>query len=306
MPSGRRHRKTKKVAVTDPKWERKPNKRLIRIREPSEEPEDTRPSKKVKRESRPEPIANSDNEKASEVSRPNSLSTIPMELFRQIASYVRPRDLLSLSKTNKALHLLLWSRSSQSIWKDIWSNHPVELRDCPEDYPEPAWINLLMGNTCWVCGAKDAKRVDFNVRRQTCLYPSKCVTAGLVQKKEALKMGIEEDWLCSAIVHTAWRDPATATSHWGFTPYWNPKDIRSLQAELKTFEENMEKEGLTEEMKAKAREQLREEKHWYRYERDRLAGYETSWYNGEYGGQPGDGLLYDLSPRPSHLFRAQG
>lgn len=33
----------------------------------------------------------------------------------------------------------------------------------------------------------------------------------------------------------------------------------------------MEKEGLTEEMKAKAREQLREEKHWYRYERDRVS-----------------------------------
>ncbi|EIM79702.1 uncharacterized protein STEHIDRAFT_150903 [Stereum hirsutum FP-91666 SS1] len=293
MLSCLRHRKTKKIAVTDPKWERKPNKRLVRIREPSEEPEDTRSSKKVKRESKSKPIANSGSDTASEASHPNSLSTIPMELFRQIVSHLSPRDLLSLSKTNKALHLLLWSRSSQSIWLDIWNNHPVPLYECPEDYPEPAWVNLLLGNTCWVCGAKGAMHVDFTVRRQTCVYPSKCITDGLVQEEEALQMGIEEDWLYS-IVHTGFRDPLTATSMWEFTPYWNPKDIRALQAELKTLEEKMKKKSLTEKMKAKKREKLRDEKENYQWERERLAKHQASWYNGGLGGQPGWGVLYDL------------
>lgn len=67
------------------------------------------------------------------------------------------------------------------------------------------------------------------------------------------------------------RDPLTATSMWEFTPYWNPKDIRALQAELKTLEEKMKKKSLTEKMKAKKREKLRDEKEGYQWERERVS-----------------------------------
>lgn len=58
---------------------------------------------------------------------------------------------------------------------------------------------------------------------------------------------------------------------WNFTSYWDPSDIRSLQVQLKTLDEDMERKGLSTSEKTTVKERLLTERHDILFERERVS-----------------------------------
>jgi len=92
---------------------------------------------------------------------------MPLDILFEIFERVAPSDLLNLSRTNMMLRKTLMSKQAITIWKaalEVWS-----APECPSDFSEPRWANLLFGgNVCQMCGAKGIQRIDFGLRRRVC------------------------------------------------------------------------------------------------------------------------------------------
>lgn len=67
----------------------------------------------------------------------------------QVFSHLEPLDLLHLARTTKMLRGMLMKRRNASLWKTARAN--VGLPDCPEDVPEPLYVNLVFCAYCHVC-----------------------------------------------------------------------------------------------------------------------------------------------------------
>lgn len=116
----------------------------------------TRP-KSRKRKSRRERIKNLDG-----------FVDIPMDIFTQIVSYLFPKDIISLSRSNKSLRNLLMRRSSRHIWTSAMKN--VEgLPPCPSDMTEPSYLALLFARDCMGCGRLIGGRLYGELRVRLCV-----------------------------------------------------------------------------------------------------------------------------------------
>ncbi|EPT02415.1 hypothetical protein FOMPIDRAFT_1040898 [Fomitopsis schrenkii] len=72
---------------------------------------------------------------------------MPLDIIQEICLLLYPQDLLSLSRTTKALHDFLMRKACTSIWKDSLSRI-VDLPKRPSRFIEPAWVSLLFSPTC--------------------------------------------------------------------------------------------------------------------------------------------------------------
>ncbi|KAI0270414.1 hypothetical protein BC834DRAFT_512121 [Gloeopeniophorella convolvens] len=99
--------------------------------------------------------------------------TLPVELVQEVQSlhspfnghlstsnsqiFIRlhPRDLVSLSRANKALRHTLISFDWRFLWQSARLTAPgLSIPEPPEGTCEPAWAHLLFGPAvCWVCFA---------------------------------------------------------------------------------------------------------------------------------------------------------
>ncbi|KAK7679941.1 hypothetical protein QCA50_016887 [Cerrena zonata] len=75
---------------------------------------------------------------------------MPFDILFEIFSHMKPRDLLSLSRTSKPFRQLLMSRTSVLLWKTSRKNVPG-LPDCPSFLSEPAYANLCFVSHCHHC-----------------------------------------------------------------------------------------------------------------------------------------------------------
>jgi hypothetical protein len=85
--------------------------------------------------------------------------------FVQIFGHLNPSDLLTLSRTNKALRSIIMSRKSSSVWKA--ARRTASIPDCPGDLSEPCWANLFCSEHCEVS----------TTRYYPCLHPSTCYSS---------------------------------------------------------------------------------------------------------------------------------
>ena len=70
-------------------------------------------------------------------------------VFSQIASYLRPRDLLNLSRSSKHVRAVFLHRSSLAVWKRVLRK--AGLPECPDDLVEPQYTSLVFDtNICMV------------------------------------------------------------------------------------------------------------------------------------------------------------
>ena len=68
----------------------------------------------------------------------------------QIFSYLEPLDLLHLARTNKTFRLMLMSkRVARLSWVQARAN-VIGVPQCPEDFSEPAFADLLFDDYCHV------------------------------------------------------------------------------------------------------------------------------------------------------------
>ncbi|KAH7316389.1 hypothetical protein B0J17DRAFT_351532 [Rhizoctonia solani] len=93
---------------------------------------------------------------------------IPMEIFTQIVSYLFPKDIITLSRSNKSLRNLLMRRSSRHIWINAMKN--VEgLPPCPSDITEPRYLSLLFARDCMGCGRLIGGKLYEELRVRLCI-----------------------------------------------------------------------------------------------------------------------------------------
>ncbi|RPD59163.1 hypothetical protein L226DRAFT_572164 [Lentinus tigrinus ALCF2SS1-7] len=100
---------------------------------------------------------------------------MPMDVFYEVASHLKPLDILHLSRVSNTFRKLLLSRSSRRIWAAARKNMVPEIPDGPSDLSEPLYARLLFERHCMKCGAEEANQVDYaNVHRycRGCWYSS--------------------------------------------------------------------------------------------------------------------------------------
>ncbi|KAF8953642.1 hypothetical protein BDZ97DRAFT_2082542 [Flammula alnicola] len=94
------------------------------------------------------------------------LPTMPLDVLFEIFGMLSPKDILSVSRTNKLFRETLMSRGATTVWKA--ARERLGAPDCPSDLNEVRWAILLFGNTCQNCGAKGIPKADFYLRRRVC------------------------------------------------------------------------------------------------------------------------------------------
>ncbi|KAF8878931.1 hypothetical protein BD779DRAFT_1171205 [Infundibulicybe gibba] len=79
-----------------------------------------------------------------------------------------PRDLISLSKTSKALCRTLYSPNASSLWKA--ARNAAGAPDCSPGLSEPQWASLIFGRPiCQQCDTTNIHNIEFGVRRRVCI-----------------------------------------------------------------------------------------------------------------------------------------
>lgn len=103
----------------------------------------------------------------------------------QILSQLSPKDLLSVTQTNKLFYKTLLSPNAKSVW--IAARAPLGVPEPPDDFTEARWAGLLFKSNCQVsmscsfnlciltnhdyrqsCSSKNVK-IDWMLRRRACV-----------------------------------------------------------------------------------------------------------------------------------------
>jgi hypothetical protein len=69
-------------------------------------------------------------------------------LLRQIFGQLSPKDLISLSRTNKLFRETLLASNATTVWKG--SREEYDAPEPPRDFTEPQWAALLFLTSCRV------------------------------------------------------------------------------------------------------------------------------------------------------------
>ncbi|KAH9895869.1 hypothetical protein C8Q73DRAFT_689832 [Cubamyces lactineus] len=96
-----------------------------------------------------------------------SLMHLPMDIFYEVASNLHPLDLLHMARTSKYLRSIVLSRKCKFLWTASLSEIDG-LPSCPTGMSEPAYVALVFGRLCLLCGAPRALWVDYAIRLRLC------------------------------------------------------------------------------------------------------------------------------------------
>ncbi|KAF9472018.1 hypothetical protein BDN70DRAFT_887472 [Pholiota conissans] len=157
------------------------------------------------------------------------LPTMPLDVLFEILGQLSPKDLLSVSRTNKLFRETLLSSGARTVWKCALKGQGVP--ECPSDLIEPRWTSLLFGTRCESCGAKNIQKVDFHLRRRVCV---KCRKANLLVTSKARKVFPDCDEIVLDLI------PSTNVGGWAHGHrsssqfYWH-SDIDEMTHTLATY-----------------------------------------------------------------------
>ncbi|KAJ2935037.1 hypothetical protein H1R20_g2020, partial [Candolleomyces eurysporus] len=99
------------------------------------------------------------------------LPTMPLDILYEIFGQLSPKDLISLSRTNKLFRKTLLASTATTVWKA--AREECNAPEPPRDFTEPRWAALLFLNSCWSCGAKGVPKVDWYLQRRVCIHCKK-------------------------------------------------------------------------------------------------------------------------------------
>ncbi|EUC54876.1 hypothetical protein RSOL_075960 [Rhizoctonia solani AG-3 Rhs1AP] len=101
---------------------------------------------------------------------------LPLELLVEIATYLRPLDIVRLARVNKVVRGLLMRRSAACIWRTSLRTANA-LPPTPTELPEPLLVALLFLAECTICGRYTDDDVDFFLQAKLC---SECQGTDLI------------------------------------------------------------------------------------------------------------------------------
>ncbi|BGP52839.1 hypothetical protein JCM8202v2_000396 [Rhodotorula sphaerocarpa] len=94
-------------------------------------------------------------------------SSLPLELVREICTYLEPADLYALSKTSKTFRAVVTEPASEQLWSD--ARDRVGLPDLEEPMSDAHWAALLFRRRgCWICEEPKTTKIDVFNRLRAC------------------------------------------------------------------------------------------------------------------------------------------
>ncbi|EUC67462.1 F-box protein [Rhizoctonia solani AG-3 Rhs1AP] len=91
----------------------------------------------------------------------------PVDVFKEIASFLGPKDILSLARVNKLLRNLLMQRSAKHIWRAAESTMDG-LPPCPRHLTNPQYAALVFSKECSSCGITVMRQLDLMLGVRLC------------------------------------------------------------------------------------------------------------------------------------------
>ncbi|KAG8718850.1 hypothetical protein FRC09_012007 [Ceratobasidium sp. 395] len=95
------------------------------------------------------------------------LMNVPIDIFKEITSYLNPGDIIALARVNKVLRKLLMQRSAIHIWKRAERNVDM-LPPCPSRFCEPQYAVLMFTKECSECGVSVMRPMDIDLGVRLC------------------------------------------------------------------------------------------------------------------------------------------
>ncbi|KAI0373295.1 hypothetical protein BV20DRAFT_803069 [Pilatotrama ljubarskyi] len=103
-----------------------------------------------------------------DIGKLTEIMNVPMDVFFEITSHLRPLDILQLSRSSKDLRNLLLSRNSRHIWIAARKNLVPPMPDCPDYMSEPQYAHLAFERVCHACGVGQSVNLDYAIPIRLC------------------------------------------------------------------------------------------------------------------------------------------
>ncbi|KAG8693327.1 hypothetical protein FRC08_009194 [Ceratobasidium sp. 394] len=190
-----------------------------------EEEEETAPKRKRARTTKATKAAPRKRQVRGKQGRLEGLMKMPVDIFTEIALYLMPKDIITLSRSNKFFHNLLMNRTAIHIWHGTMRNVPG-LPPCPPDMSEPHFLALIYARNCSMCGATVSRRMDELLRVRLC--PA-CRDTSLISMR-TVPPEVQIFVLCSDTIVPNKR-------RWGYEAHALKSDVEEVQTRLAELKE---------------------------------------------------------------------
>ncbi|KAG9091104.1 hypothetical protein FS749_016796 [Ceratobasidium sp. UAMH 11750] len=114
------------------------------------------------------------------VIRTGGFMSVPIDVFKEITSYLDPGGILALARVNKPLRKLLMQRSAVHIWRRAERNVEM-LPPCPSRFCEPQYAVLMFTKECSKCGIPVMRPMDIDLGVRLC---NACRNVSLIDYSE--------------------------------------------------------------------------------------------------------------------------
>ncbi|KZP15668.1 hypothetical protein FIBSPDRAFT_958678 [Athelia psychrophila] len=142
---------------------------------------------------------------------------MPLDVLFEIFSFLRPLDILYLSRTTKEFGRVLMNRNNIFIWKAARANIP-NYPECFEDMNEAQMARLAFEPHCYVCFKPNCRTVDWVFRVRLCPNDKIQSLVDVIPLLDSLKKGVAilactKEWSRSRTLAFS-EEIASVTAHW--------------------------------------------------------------------------------------------
>ncbi|KAL1947342.1 hypothetical protein VTO73DRAFT_14303 [Trametes versicolor] len=155
---------------------------------------------------------------------------MPLDVFFEVTSHLKPVDILQLARTSKELRRMLLSRSARSIWIAARKNVIPRMPDCPEHMNEAQYAHLIFERVCGACGVNQSVNVDYAIPGRFCgpCWKTNARNGGKLARKAGLAKKPEVFNLLPKAHIVAYQykiDPITVVDQESRNAYYEPEFV---------------------------------------------------------------------------------
>ncbi|KAF8901926.1 hypothetical protein CPB84DRAFT_912189 [Gymnopilus junonius] len=144
-------------------------------------------------------------------------------------SLLEIRDVINLSRLNRPFRDTLLSPSAASVWRSL--RKPLDMPDPLGDISEVGWAELLFGNTCQDCGARNVTKPDLCIRRRLC---RSCKNKSLIEEPDLVDIFEIQD--VKSIRECV---PSTRLNKADEYRYYYKPEVKAVVQKLNAFQKDM-------------------------------------------------------------------
>ncbi|KAK0216623.1 hypothetical protein EDD85DRAFT_869672 [Armillaria nabsnona] len=115
-----------------------------------------------------------------------ALVDMPLDIIFLIFALLDPLDLLHLARLSKTFRRVLMSKTSVTVWRDAIKNVDG-FPGAPIGMSEPAWVSLLLVNTCQFCWTSTVRSPSIPLMTRICSACLKTHTVGETELESSMQ-----------------------------------------------------------------------------------------------------------------------